>query len=53
MFDNLYIRILSIQYDKSHLHRQMMTVEKSIIDVINDAQHAIESIREILKNRDS
>lgn len=53
MFDNLYIRILSNRYDKSHLHRQLTTLEKSIIDVINDAEHAIESIREILKYEDS
>lgn len=41
-----------MQYDTSHLHQQI-TTEKSIIDIIDDAQHAMESLREILKNEDS
>jgi hypothetical protein len=42
-----------LQYDKSHLHLRITTPEKSVIDIVNDAQHAIESLREILKNENS
>ena len=53
MLDNLYIHILSYSSTINRTSKQITIPEKSIIDIVNDAQHAIESLREILKDGDS